>query len=312
MTKKKNIHISVVSPVYSCCSCLLELYRRLKTTLESITKDFEIILVNDASPDNAWNVICDLCKQDNRVHGINFSRNFGQHHAITAGLDHACGEWIVVLDCDLQDQPEEILKLYAKAHEGYDIVLARRFLRQDHFLKRLFSKFFYRTLAYLTGSNQDEKVANFGIYSRKVIDEINRLRESIRYFPTMINWIGFRTARVDVQHASRISGKTGYNFSKMLHLAIDIMLAYSDKPLRLVLKIGLVIASFSFLLGIYIIVKWLAGEIRVLGYASLVTSIWFLSGCILITLGVVGLYVGKIFEGVKERPIYIIREKTWE
>jgi dolichol-phosphate mannosyltransferase len=210
----KNIHISVVSPVYGCCTSLLELHRRLKITLESITNDFEIILVNDASPDNAWNAICEICKCDDRVLGINLSRNFGQHHAITAGLDHAHGEWIVVMDCDLQDQPEEIIKLYAKALNGYDIVLARRFLRQDNFMKRIFSKLFYRTLYYLTGSNQDETVANFGIYSRKVIDEIKKLRESIRYFPTMINWIGFRTAHVDVRHSARFAGKTGYSFNQ--------------------------------------------------------------------------------------------------
>ncbi|HRS18823.1 MAG TPA: glycosyltransferase family 2 protein [Bacteroidales bacterium] len=147
-------HISVVTPVYGCKTCLVELYLRLKTTLEQITQDFEIIMVNDASPDGAWETIVELAARDQRVKGINLSRNFGQHYAITAGLDHAQGEWVVVMDCDLQDQPEEIVKLYAKAQEGWDIVFARRTQRQDSFTKRLFSKIFHRVFSYLSGIKQ--------------------------------------------------------------------------------------------------------------------------------------------------------------
>lgn len=301
-------HISVVSPLYKCSHAINELSRRLINTLSSISEDFEIIFVNDASPENDWEIMVELSKKDERIKGINFSRNFGQHHAITAGLDYAKGEWIVVMDGDLQDQPEEIIKLYNKAYEGYDIVLARRDRRKDKFFKRLSSKLFYRTLAYLTGSNQDETIANFGIYSKQVISEVKKLKESIRYFPTMIKWVGFSTAKVNVEHAKREKGKSNYNFHRMLNLAFDIMLAFSTKPLRLTIKFGILVSLTSFAFGIYTLLKWLAGDISVLGYASLITSIWFLTGCILVTLGVVGLYVGKTFEGVKNRPIYIIKK----
>lgn len=301
-------HISVVIPLYKCSLFINELSRRLINTLSSISEDFEIIFVNDASPENDWEIVVELSKKEYRIKGINFSRNFGQHHAITAGLDYAKGEWIVVMDGDLQDQPEEIIKLYNKTYEGYDIVLARRNKRKDKFFKRFFSKLFYRTLAYLTGSNQDETIANFGIYSKQVISEIKKLRESIRYFPTMIKWVGFSTAKVNVEHLKREKGKSNYNFHRMLNLAFDIMLAFSTKPLRLTIKFGILVALISFAFGIYTLLKWLAGDISVLGYASLITSIWLLTGCILITLGVVGLYVGKTFEGVKNRPIYIIKK----
>jgi len=312
MNNTEKPHISIVTPVYGCKTCLVELYIRLVKTLESITQHFEIIMVNDASPDGAWETIVELAQKDQRVKGINLSRNFGQHYAITAGLDHCSGEWVVVMDCDLQDQPEEILMLYQMAQKGFDIVLAKRSSRKDNFAKRFVSKLFYRTLAYLTDTKQDETVANYGIYNQKVISQVRKLRESIRYFPTMIKWVGFKVTNIDVEHAKRTQGSSSYNFSKMLNLAIDIMLAYSNKPLKLTVKLGFGVAIISFIFAGATFVKWMNGEISVLGWASLITSIWFLTGCILITLGIVGLYVGKIFEGTKNRPLYVIDEKTWE
>ncbi len=306
---QKKPEISVVIPVYGCSACLGELTTRIRDSLKTVTNRFEIILVNDASPDDSWNAIKALCKKDKRVIGVSLSRNFGQHHAITAGLDLCKGEWAVVMDCDLQDRPEEIPNLYQKAREGYDIVLARRSSRRDNWIKKTASKAFYRTLAFLTGSEQDETVANFGIYSNQVIREVVRLRESVRYFPTMVKWVGFRTATLDVRHSPRTHGKTSYNFHKMLKLSQDIILAYSDKPLRIIVTAGVTIAALSFLLGIFIMIKWFRGEIEVMGYASLITSLWFLAGVILATLGMTGLYIGKIFETVKNRPLYIIGER---
>ncbi len=302
--------LSVVSPVYRAENDLDELVRRIKLNVPSDFKKLEIILVDDFSPDCSWEKIAELAKVHSEIIGIKLSRNFGQHYAITAGLDQADGDFVVVMDCDLQDQPEEFTKLYEKAREGYDIVLARRHNRQDSFFKKLFSKFFYRTLAYLTGSKQDEAIANFGIYSKAVISEVCNLRESIRYFPTMIRWVGFRSAVVNVKHASRTDGKSNYNFKKMMNLALDIILAFSDKPLRLIIKLGACVAFISFLMVTYTIVRWLHGDVLVAGYASLIISIWFLSGCLLITLGVIGLYIGKTFEGVKNRPLYIIEKKV--
>lgn len=301
--------ISVVIPVYKAENTLDELVDRLEQTLPAIDPAYEIILINDRSPDSSWQVIERIGSHKKFVKGIHLSRNFGQHKAISAGLDNCKGEWIVVMDCDLQDQPEEIVRLYSKAQEGYEAVFASRHNRQDSFIKKLFSKIFYSLLSYLTGTRQDESLASFGIYSSKFIDVIRGMRESIRYFPTMVQWVGFTTYKLPVEHHERKAGKSGYNFRKLSYLAMDIILAYSDKPLRLTVKFGIAIAFIAFGFACYTLLLWWRGEIVVLGYASIIISIWFLTGCILTTLGVVGLYIGKIFEGVKRRPIYII-EKT--
>ena len=303
-------HISIVSPVYKAANLISVLVSRIENAVTPITTDYEIILVEDGGTDNSWHEIEKIAMVNLRVKGIKLSRNFGQHYAITAGLDYSAGEWIVVIDCDLQDRPEEIAKLYAKAQEGFDIVLARRVNRKDNIIKRVTSAAFYRTLGYLTGSEQDEKVANFGLYHKKVIKAVVTMRESIRYFPTMVKWVGFKTAKVDVLHDARSNGKTNYNFSKLTKLALDIILAFSDKPIRLLTKLGLIISSFSFVLAVRTLFQWIKGDIEVMGYTSLFISIWFLSGIVISTLGLVGLYVGKTFEGVKKRPIYIIDKLT--
>ena len=301
-------HISIVSPVYRAEKTIPVLIERIEESVQKITNDYEIILVEDGGPDNSWEVIQSCAKKNEKIVGIELSRNFGQHYAITAGLDHAKGEWVVVMDCDLQDQPEEIQKLYSKAQEGFDVVLARRHERKDHFFKRFFSKAFYRSLGYLTGSEQDESVANFGIYNKKVVEAVCSMRESIRYFPTMVKWVGFRTTKVNVDHDSRLEGKSSYDFKRLLNLAMDIILAFSDKPIRLLIKFGLIISLLSVLVAVIYLIKWLKGDVVILGYTSLIVSIWLLSGVIISTLGIIGLYVGKTFEGVKQRPIYIIRK----
>jgi glycosyltransferase involved in cell wall biosynthesis len=302
-------HLSIVSPVYLAEKIVPELVRQIEITVSKITPDYEIILVEDGSPDNSWAAIKQVCQTNKKVKGIKLSRNFGQHYAITAGLDSVRGEWVVVMDCDLQDRPEEIINLYNNVQHGYEIAVARRSNRQDPFLKRLYSKLFYRTLGYLTGSKQDETIANFGIYNKKVIDEIKRMREKIRYFPTMVQWVGFKTIKVDVEHASRNEGKSSYDFNRMLNLALDIILAFSDKPLRLTIKLGIGVSLIALIMIVSVLIKWLTGSIIILGYTSLIISIWFLSGCLLTTLGIVGLYMGKTFEGIKNRPLYIVEQK---
>jgi len=300
--------LSIISPVYRAENILAELIARIKAAMP--VEVFEIILVDDYSPDNSWPEIERLASIHPEIKGIKLSRNFGQHYAITAGLDAAKVEWIVVMDCDLQDRPEEIPNLLAKAQEGFDVVLARRVNRQDRFFKRMSSKLFYRTLAWLTGSKQDERIANFGVYHRKVIQEIIGMRESIRYFPTMVKWVGFRQTSLDVIHAERGDGASNYNFKKLFNLGLDIMLAYSDKPIRLTVKLGLIVAFTGFVFAIYTLYKYLHGDIIVAGYASLIVSLWMLTGFLLVTLGMVGLYVGKTFEGVKQRPIYIVEKRV--
>ncbi|MQP51537.1 MULTISPECIES: glycosyltransferase family 2 protein [unclassified Flavobacterium] len=304
--------LSIVSPVYRAELVLDELVERISNNIPSAFSSFEIILVDDFSPDKSWDKIVAISNNNSNVRGFKLSRNFGQHYAITAGLNQTTGDYIVVLDCDLQDQPEEIEKLFKASQKGFDIVLARRYERKDSLYKKTVSKLFYKTLSYLTGTKQDATVANFGIYSRQVINEVVKLEEKIKYFPTMVKWVGFSTTYVNVEHASRSEGKSNYNLKKLLNLALDIILAYSDKPLRLIIKFGLSIALISFLMVIYVLFEKFTGKVSVSGYASLIISIWFLSGCLLTTLGVVGLYIGKIFEGVKNRPSYIIEKSTNE
>lgn len=289
---------------------LPELVARLVHSLTPITPAFEILLVDDRSPDGSWAAIQAQAHLEPRVRGLRLSRNFGQHRAITAGLDASQGEWVVVMDCDLQDRPEEIPALLARAQEGFDMVLARRLNRQDNLLKKLSSGVFYRLLGYLTDTRQDSSVANFGIYHRKVIAAICAMRESARYFPTMAKWVGFTIGTLPVEHANRATGTSSYTFRRRAALALDIILSYSDKPLRLTVKFGALISITSFLGAIYMLVRAIEGKIQVLGYASLIVSIWFFSGFLILIMGIIGLYLGKTFEGVKNRPLYLVDELT--
>jgi polyisoprenyl-phosphate glycosyltransferase len=303
------VNISVVVPVYKSKETLDELVLEVENNLKKIGNHYEIILVNDACPDNSWVKIVEICDKNKHVVGINLSRNFGQHYAISAGLKESKGEWVVVMDGDLQDVPSEIPNLFNKTAEGFDIVQAKRTNRQDAFLKIIYSKLFYLFLSFMTDRNYDSSVANFGIYSRKVIDMINSMPEKFRIFPIMVSWIGFNSISIPVKHSSRKAGKSSYNFKKLRRLALDIVLSYSDKPLRLTVKFGLLVSSFSFIYLCVLIYQYFTGVITVMGYTSIIGSITFFSGIIILVLGVIGLYIGKIFETVKQRPIYIISER---
>jgi glycosyltransferase involved in cell wall biosynthesis len=298
----------VVSPVYKAPKILPELVARLDQSLSEITDSFEVILVDDGCPWDSWSVVEELVQKHTFVKGIKLSRNFGQHYAITAGLDYAQGKWVVVMDCDLQDQPEEISKLYNEAQNGFDIVLAARENRQDNQIKKLFSKFFYSSLSYLSGAKYDHRVANFGMYSQKVIAAINQFREPIRYFPGLVQYVGFKSTTININHASREEGQTSYSLKRLFKLALDVILAYSDKPLRTIIKLGLIISLMSFAYVAFSMWQWYNDMIIVPGYTSLIASVWFLSGVLISTLGVIGLYLGKTFEAVKSRPIYLISE----
>jgi dolichol-phosphate mannosyltransferase len=301
--------LSVIIPTYKCSDSISELAHRLINSIAPITEDYEILFVNDASPDNDWEVIKILTQNHHRIKGINLSRNFGQHYAITAGLANASGDWIVIMDGDLQDRPEEISNLYNKAQHGYDIVLAQRVLRQDRLVKRLSSALFYKIFSYLTDTRQDGSVANFGIYKKTVIQAVLSMNDSIKFFPTMLQWVGFNKAFLPVQHDKRTTGNSSYSLGKLFQLAFDNLIAFSNKPLLLVVKFGFFIVAMSMLAAGYFLVKYLQGDIVVLGYSSLIISIWFLSGITIMILGIVGIYVGKTFEKVKDRPNYIIQEK---
>jgi len=307
---QKQPLLSVISPVYGASALLGELVDRIKKSVEKITGDYEIILVEDHGPDDSWEKIKQICASEKRVVGLRHSRNFGQQYAINCGLDYARGQWIVTLDCDLQDRPEEIINLYKKAQQGYDIVLASRQNRQDDFLKKLYSRAFYRTLSYLTDTRQDASVANFALYNRKVVDALKSMHDYYRYYPTMIHWVGFRLTKMEIEHAERTDGKkSSYNFQKRLHLAFDTIISFSDKPLRLTVKLGLLISLFTAIFAIVLVVRYFIVDVVVSGWTSSFLSFWFLGGLMITILGMVGIYVGKIFENVKNRPTYIVGEK---
>lgn len=306
-----NPHLSVVIPVYKAENCIDELYLRLTAALEIISADFEIVLVEDCGGDNSWQAIERLAATDSRVRGIQFSRNFGQHYGITAGLDYCHGDWVVVMDCDLQDRPEEIPRLYAKAQEGYDVVLARRGTRRDAHLKRITSWLFYKTFSYLTDIKYDGECGNFSIMSRKVVSNFCRMGEQLRFFGGLVQWMGFPTASIEVEHAERFKGKSTYTFVKLWKLATETIIAYSDKPLRLAVRFGFLMALFSFGYGIYIFGYALLSNSSVPGWSSLIVSLYFIGGIIIGTLGILGIYLGKTFDESKKRPLYIIRRATF-
>jgi dolichol-phosphate mannosyltransferase len=303
--------LSVVIPVYKAEQSLDELYRRLKASLETISLDFEILLVEDCGGDRSWEIIERLAASDPRVRGIQLSRNFGQHYGITAGLDSCRGQWVVVMDCDLQDRPEEIPRLYAKAQEGFDIVLALRGKRRDAPLKRLTSWLFYKMFSYLADFDYDGDSGNFRIISRKVVDNLCQMREQLRFFGALVHWMGFNTTGIAVEHAERPHGESTYTFSKLWDLAMETIIAYSDKPLRLAVKLGFSMALLSFLYGAYLLTTTLLHGAVVPGWTSLMVSLFFIGGVIISIQGVVGIYIGKTFDETKKRPLYIVRQKTF-
>lgn len=300
--------ISIVSPIYRAEHIVEELVRQIIENVEPLTSDYEILLVNDASPDHSWLKIREICRINPRVKGINLSRNFGQHYAITAGLSCVLGEWVVVMDCDLQDRPDEIPNLYAKALEGWDIVYARRVERLDGFWKKTSSLVFHKTYSYLSGSKSDRTIANFGIYHRKVIQEYNKMTEKARSFPSLIAYLGFRATTIDVAHSERYEGKSSYTLSKLIKLTVDVLVANSTKPLLLAVQFGFIISFISVLLALYNVIAYFTGINLVHGYTTTIFSIWFVGGMTIFVLGIVGLYIGKIFEEVKDRQLFIIDE----
>lgn len=305
-----SIHISIVSPVYRGEKMVAELVRRNVDSVSTITDDYEIILVNDASPDDSWNEIVKECSVNPKVKGLNLSRNFGQHYAITAGLRYAKGDWVVVMDCDLQDRPEEIPNLYHKAIEGYDIVYARRKDKKFGFWKKMSSAVFHWAFNWLSGLKTDSAIANYGIYKQCVIEEFNKMPEQARSFPSLVQYLGFKDATIEVEHASRAEGKSSYNLYKLLKLSFDVIVSNSNKPLRLAVGLGFGMAAVSFLLAVYnVIARWV-GIISVPGYTTTLFSIWFVGGLILFVIGVLGLYIGKIFDQVKGRQLFIVRDKV--
>ena len=302
--------ISIVSPVYRAEKILPILVSEINLVMERIGEDYEIILVDDRSPDNSWEVMKVLSSQNSKIKSIRLSRNFGQHSAIFAGLTKAKGDWVVVMDCDMQDQPKEIAKLYKKALEGYDIVLGQTENRKDKFLKKLTSRLFYKVFNYLSGANFDNNVANFGIYHQKTIKSILDMKDYVKFFSLFINWIGFKSVSIPIEHGEREEGKSTYSVGRLFKQAFNVIISFSDKPLRLFINFGLSISILSFVLGIYYLYLSITHKITQPGFSSLILSIWFLSGIIISCIGIVGVYLGKTFDQAKGRPTFIIDEEV--
>jgi dolichol-phosphate mannosyltransferase len=304
-------HISVVTPVYKAEGCLEELYRRLVAALSSITQDFEIIMVEDCGGDRSWEIIQALASKDARVKGLQFSRNFGQHYGITAGLDYCDGDWVVVMDCDLQDRPEEIPRLYAKAREGYEVVIASRSHTSGPLLKRFSSWLFYKLFSWLADMEYDGRAGNYRMISRNVVAAIRKMREQLRFFGALLNWAGYPTAALEVQHDGRHDGQSTYTLAKLWQLASQTIIAYSDKPLRLAIRLGFYISVLAFCYGLFILIHALLYGSTIVGWASLIVSIYFIGGIIIAILGMLGIYLGKTYDETKKRPLYIVMHATF-
>ncbi|MDR6405354.1 MULTISPECIES: glycosyltransferase family 2 protein [Chryseobacterium] len=300
--------ISIVSPVYRAEKILPLLVSEISKLAQKIGQEYEIILVDDRSPDNSWEVMKLLTETNTNLKIYRLSRNFGQHATIMAGLSKASGEWIVVMDCDMQDQPKEIEKLYQKALEGYDVVLARREVRIDSFFKRSCSKIFYKVFNYFAGIEINNEIANFGIYNKKVIESVLNIKDNIKFFPLFVNWVGYTTTSVSVEHSSREEGKSSYNFSRLISLAFNVIISFSDKPLKIFVGFGAAISCLSVLVALFFAVRFFEGKITEPGFSSLILSIWFLSGVVISCIGIVGIYLGKTFNQTKNRPVFIIDE----
>lgn len=302
--------ISIVSPVYRGEKMVHELVCRIQKNVSGFTEDYEIILVNDASPDNSWQAILQECSIDHRIKGINLSRNFGQHRAILSGLQYAKGDWVIVMDCDLQDKPEEISTLYKKALEGYDVVFAQRVERKDNLLKRMSSTIFYSVFRFLSGVKFDNQVANFGIYKQSVIRTVRNMPERDRSFPVQVSYVGFKTTHIPVTHGQRQEGGSSYTLKTLLKYASGIIISNTNKPMRLMVALGFILSFLSMMMAFYNVIAYFCHMIEVSGFTTTVFSIWFVGGMIMMQIGIVGIYIGKVFDQVKGRPLYVVMDEV--
>lgn len=258
MTNIPDPLLSVVTPVYGCRTCLAELSRRLFAVGEQLGVRMEIVLVNDASPDGAWASIRALAEANPHIVGVNLFRNYGQHFAITAGLEHASGDWVAVMDCDLQDVPEELSKLYRTAvDEGYDAVFGRRVTRADSRRKKLASHLFHTTMKLLSGVKSDPAVANYSVISRPVVDAVMSLGERHRSYGLLVSIVGPKTAFVDIAHGPRQEGRSGYGLAKQIRLALDVIVSHTTRPLLFSAVLGFILAGISLLAILSLLVRYL-------------------------------------------------------
>lgn len=300
-------------PIY--CEELLidELYSRICSVVDGLRGkyEFEIIFINDGSSDNSYGMLKDIVLKDARFKLLNLSRNFGHQLAITAGLDFSKGDAVVVIDGDLQDPPELIPKLISRWEDGYQVVYAERELRmgETHF-KKLSAHIFYKVLDSLTDIKIPKNVGDFRIMDRQVVEELHKLRESSRYVRGLVSWVGFKQCGVSYVRDPRYAGNTKYSFSKMIRLAFDGIINFSEKPLYIAAYVGFAISAIAFLWGLHIFYTYFFGNFTgVLGWSSIMVAILLIGGLQIAFIGLIGLYLGRTYSEVRKRPLYVISEK---
>ena len=306
-----NPYFSIVSPVYRAENILEELVKQLTEVSEKITPNYEIILVEDHSPDKSWAKIKELGAKYPKVKGIKLSRNFGQHNAIAAGLYHTSGEYVIVMDCDLQDNPAYIPELINKAKEGFDVVYTVKKERKHNFFKDFTGNAFHRLFNYLVGNDlvkTDGKIGAYSLISKKVVAAYRDLHDEYRPYLVMLNILGFEYAFLNIEHSTRHSGKSSYNLKRLITHAINGIISQTDRLLKLSIYMGAIYTFISFIYGIYVVYKQITVGLQS-GWPSLVLLITFSTGIILLFLGIIGLYISRIFTQVKNRPLFIV-DKT--
>lgn len=300
--------ISVVSPVYKAEKIIDELVRRIEEEVGKITPYYEIVLVDDGGPDNSWQKIEENCRANVKIKGIKLSRNFGQHFAITAGIEHAKGDYVVVMDCDLQDDPVYIHQLYEKATQGFDIVFTNKKEREHSLLKNVTARAFNVIFNYLIDNKEwkaHSNVGSFSMLTRKAVNAFCAYNDYQRHYLMVLRWLGFDHTYVEIEHKKRFEGKSSYNFSKLLIHSINGITSQSDKLLRINVMVGLGLSFLSLLSILYILISYMFRS-YMSGWASLIVVILFSTGILLTSIGITGIYVGKTFEQTKGRPKYLI------
>jgi glycosyltransferase involved in cell wall biosynthesis len=301
--------LSVIIPVFNESELLEELVKRVKLNMGKITEDYEIVLIDDGSHDATWDKIVNESHSEKRIKGIKFSRNFGHHYAITAGLHQASGEWVVVMDGDLQDRPEVIPQLFDKAQEGFDVVFVSRQNRPEKLYYRVAQKLFYWSLRKLSGIDFDSSQANFSIINRKVVDGFKNFPENARFYGSTIKWLGFKRTYIFADHGVRYAGKPSYTLRKRFKLAADIILSFSERPLKFAIGLGGFMSLFSLFMTFWLGYRVIFESHMLSPWTSLIAAICFSTGVILIVIGISGIYIGEIFRQVKNRPLYVIEKR---
>ena len=304
--------ISVVLPVFNEEAGLPQLYRRLKDVLVAAGMPHEIILVNDGSRDRSWERILDLANADRHVKAVNLSRNFGHQIAITAGIDVSTGATVVIMDSDLQDPPELIPELYQKYREGFDVVYAQRRKREgETWFKRTTATFFYRLIRRMTTIEIPVDTGDFRLMSRRVVDDLKRLQEQNRFVRGLVTWVGYNQTPVPYDRDRRYGGDSKYSIGKMMKFALDGITGFSSQPLRLASHVGLLSAAASLALMVGLMVYMVAGGSGLVpGWTSLAVAVLFLGGLQLLAIGILGEYVGRIYEEAKRRPLYLVKDSA--